>query len=463
MSFMFLTYWIISCSHTAEGLDNLPAWFLRVAAPVFSKVITHIFNLSVNMSYVPLQWKTAVISPIPKIPNPTSPSDFRPISVVPIISRILEKIIVKTHLYPVLENPCSSCLFDDQFAFRPTGSTTSAIISILQSITSLFSADNHHVILISLDFSKAFDSVRHCTLLEKMAGLPIPDHIYNWITSYLDSRSHMTRFSNSLSSSNSITASVVQGSGIGPFSFVITASDLSPISPLNKICKFADDMYLLVPASNAASVCSELKHIETWADKNNLKLNQAKTNEIIFSKPKTRHPKPLPTPFLKSVSSLVILGVCIDSNLKMDQHIECIISSASQSLFALRLLKNNGLPELNLFQVYQATTLAKLLYASQAWWGFTNCNQRQRLDSFVNKSKRLGYCSKTLPSFSDLCKKSDKTLFDAIVVNPNHVLHQLLPPKKDLPYNLRSRTHSFILPEKDDRNFLSRMLYTNIY
>jgi hypothetical protein len=126
-------------------------------------------------------------------------------------------------------------------------------------------------------------------------------------------------------------------------------------------------------------------------------------------------------------------------------------------------LKTSGLPENKFFQVYQATTLSKLLYASQAWWGFTNCNQRQRLDSFVNKSKRLGYCSQILPSFSELCEKADKTLFDAIVANPNHVLHPLLPLKKNQPYNLRSRTHNFILPEKDDRNFLSRMLYTNIY
>jgi hypothetical protein len=147
----------------------------------------------------------------------------------------------------------------------------------------------------------------------------------------------------------------------------------------------------------------------------------------------------------------------------MDQHIGDIISSASQSLFALRLLKHNGLPENKLIQVYQATTLAKLLYASQAWWGFTNCSQRQRLDSFVNKSKRLGYCCHYLPNFSDLCEKADKTLFDAIVANPNHVLHQLLPQKKETPYNLRLRSHTFLHPEKDDRNFLSRMLYTNIY
>ena len=150
-----------SLHHTAEGLDGLPAWFLRVGAPIFSKVVAHLFNSSISQSHVASQWKTAIINPIPKISNPTIVSDFRPISVVPILSRTLEKIIVRSHLYPVLQDTSCRHQFDDQYAFRPTGSTTAAIISILQSITSLLAGENPHVILISLDFSKAFDTVRH--------------------------------------------------------------------------------------------------------------------------------------------------------------------------------------------------------------------------------------------------------------------------------------------------------------
>ena len=79
-----------SLHHTAEGLDGLPAWFIRVVSPLFSKVIAHLFNLSISQFHVPSQWKTAIIHPIAKVNNPTVPSDFRPISVVPIISRTLE-------------------------------------------------------------------------------------------------------------------------------------------------------------------------------------------------------------------------------------------------------------------------------------------------------------------------------------------------------------------------------------
>ena len=449
--------------HTAEGLDKIPAWFLRIGAPIFSKVITHLFNLSISQSLVPLQWKTAIIHPIPKIPNPTLPSDFRPISVVPILSRMLEKIIVQNFFYPILQNPCSTNLFEDQFAFRATGSTTCAIISILHHITHLLSEDQSHVIMISLDFSKAFDSVRHSTLLRKMSSLPIPDHIYNWTTSYLDSRSHCTRFNDIVSLPNHITASVVQGSAIGPFSFLITASDLSPLSKQNKMFKFADDMYLVVPAENSHSIDSELDHIAVWANENNLKLNHSKSTEIIFSKKRTKVPLPPPTAGISRVSSITILGVHIENNLCMDEHVNFIISSCAQSLFALRMLKANGLPPAKIFEVFQATVLSKLCYASPAWYGYTNANSRDRIDAFINKSKRLEYCSPNVPCFADLCTKADVTLFNNVTCNTFHVLHPLLPDIKAQPYNLRPRAHQFVLPEKDTRNFINRMLFKDIY
>ena len=160
ISEMQVFYILDSLHHTAEGLDGLPAWFIRVAAPFFSKAIAHLFNLSISQSHVPSQWKTAIIHPIAKVNKPTLPSDFRPISVVPIISRTLEKLVVRSHLYPILENPSCCHMFKDQHAFRPTGSTTAAIISILHTITNILK-DYPHAILISLDFSKPFDTVRH--------------------------------------------------------------------------------------------------------------------------------------------------------------------------------------------------------------------------------------------------------------------------------------------------------------
>ena len=121
--------------HTATGLDNLPAWFLRLGAPVFSEQLAKLFNLSLSSSVVPRQWKSAVIRPVPKVATAKSKTDFRPISITPVLTRIMEKSIVRQFLYPAFNQPSTASLLNDQFAFRPTGSTTAAIAFVLHTVT----------------------------------------------------------------------------------------------------------------------------------------------------------------------------------------------------------------------------------------------------------------------------------------------------------------------------------------
>ena len=140
---------------TSHGSDFLPFWLLKVAACSFAKPITFLFNLSLCSAVIPTQWKKAIITPIPKVPSPTTCSDFRPISLTPILSRLLDKMVVRYFLYPIFQDPSYSHLFNDQYAFRLTGSTDGALISILHHVTLLL-ASNPYVSLIALDFSKSF-------------------------------------------------------------------------------------------------------------------------------------------------------------------------------------------------------------------------------------------------------------------------------------------------------------------
>jgi len=171
---------------TAAGLDGLPAWLiLRVAALVFCKPIAYIFQLSLQTSTVPQQWKEARIRPVPKVGVPAEHSDFLPISVTPILTRLMERAVVRDFLYPAFHTPPPSLIFSDQYAFRPTGSTTAAIITLLNTVTDLLQS-NPYVVVISLDFSKVFDTVRHSTHLAKMAGLDLPVPVYNWIVDFFE-------------------------------------------------------------------------------------------------------------------------------------------------------------------------------------------------------------------------------------------------------------------------------------
>jgi len=117
-----------------------------------------------------------------------------------------------------------------------------AVIGILHSVTNLLSSKSS-VIVFVLDFSKAFDTVRHATLLRKVATLNIPDAVYNWIVEFFSGRSLCTRYGGSTSALVDISASIIQGSAIGPVSFVVNADDLTTVTSGNQIHKYADDTY----------------------------------------------------------------------------------------------------------------------------------------------------------------------------------------------------------------------------
>ena len=143
---------------TATGLDDIPAWFLRIGAPFFAAPLADMMKLSLSSSIVPMQWKTASILPIPKTISPQNPADYRPISITPVLSRILERIVVIQYIYPALESPPPSLNFADQFAFQPTTSTTAALIQLLHSITTLLSSLTH------LSLSMPLTFLRHLTV-----------------------------------------------------------------------------------------------------------------------------------------------------------------------------------------------------------------------------------------------------------------------------------------------------------
>jgi len=169
------------------------------------------------------------------------------------------------------------------YTFHPTGSTTAALISLLQTVTD-FLLHNPFVSVIALDFSKAVDTVRHTTLLDKVARLPIPDAVYNWLVDYFHAHEHCMTFGGKRSSMQSINASIIQASAIGTASYVVNAADvgLHTIFSSNSVLKYADDTYLIIPASNIQSRAAGLQKVEQWASTNNLKLNRTKTNELII-------------------------------------------------------------------------------------------------------------------------------------------------------------------------------------
>lgn len=267
-----------------------------------------------------------------------------------------------------------------------------------------------------------------------------------------------------------ISASVVQGSSIGPASYVITAANLRPGHSGNVIIKYADDTYLVVPAANDDTCDEELKHIQAWADDNNLRMNAAKSKEIIFTPRGVRGKSlQLPPPFstIERVSKLKVLGVTINDRLTSTDHVTELLASCTKLVYALRVLKTNGLPHQSLLDVFRATVEAKLLYAVPAWSGFCTAADRVRLNSFLRRCWKLGYRDPDSPDIDTLFSDCDEQFFDRINHNSQHILQQYLPDRPDVNYSLRSRHHNKTLIRKtselNDRDFIIRNLYKDCY
>ena len=182
----------------------------------------------------------------------------------------------------------------------------------------------------ALDFSKAFDSVRQSTVLKKYSFLDLPDNIYNWIVEFFRDRKHCTRFNETTSKFCSILASIIQGSVIGPASYVVAASDLQLAVSGNTIDKYADDTYLIIPAVNSGSCGTEITRVEKWSAANNLSLNRSKSVEIVFVAPRSKRAVSIPPPEVSGfqrVDSIKILGVTVSRKFALTDHVDHLLAA----------------------------------------------------------------------------------------------------------------------------------------
>lgn len=445
---------------TATGYDGMPYWFLKLTADFIYVMVTQLFNMSVNQGVIPQQWKKAEIHPIPKIQQPKELKDYRPISITPVLSRVAEKIVTRQQISRIYSGSYRND-FEDQFAFRPGGSTTAAVIAILHIISNLLDK-NQYVRLIALDFSKAFDTICHYTLFDKLSKYDIPDAIYNWMVNYFDQHSHRTKFNDQLSDFANTNAGVIQGSALGPHCFTVVAADLKPLYNNNKMIKYADDTYLIIPEANINTTIDELANIESWSKVNNLRLNITKSIEVIFKKPRSSRNSPPRIENIERHDNIKILGVHMNSNLSCSEHVNFILKRAFVKLQCLKILRSYGLDGVELDHVFHSLVQPYIIYASQAWHGFINSQDLNRIQSFFRRCHKWGYCKcNNYVNVRELFKTLDSRLIHKILNNKTHTLFNYLP-SVNTHYTLRNT--SFNLPTLTtikSKNFIYRTLFND--
>ena len=403
-----------------------PVFQMVVLTSQHNQHLRAIFECSVSQRCFPSEWKRAIVVPIPKTFPPTL-NKIRTISLLPTPAKILEKLILK-HEYQRIEP-----LFGpQQHAFRKLASTTTALLTITDSLTKLY--DNTKVTgfgVISLDFSKAFDYVDHGTLLEKVQYAHLPKGFARWLQSYLSQRSFQVKIQGKLSSPHAVHAGVPQGSVLGPALFSILVGDLT-CNNGNQLVQYADDANIILPFTTKDPriiknvIQTQLKNIETWCAQNKQVLNVEKSKVMICM----RSSLDLECLHLPVSKSLKILGVTLSEDLSWDLHIAALCTKACQRLHILRVLKPHTTQE-ELHQVYIATIRSVFDYCSQVFVHLP-IKLTHKIRRIEKRAHRLIFgeekkCDCLLDGFVQRREKLSLDLFTAILSNSNHPLHNMLP------------------------------------
>ncbi len=265
------------------GVDNVSSYFLKLALPLIENSLAMLFNTSIETSLFPDSWKVARVTQIFKSGEKTDKSNYRPISVLPVISRLFEKLVFDQLYQYMTDNDLFS---PEQSGFRKLHST---LTCLLKNTDDWYSGlDLGRLVgLVFVDLKKAFDTVDHDILCEKLQVYGVQQRELSWFRSYLYNRKQFCRVNGISSDFEDIQVGVPQGSCLGPLLFLLYINDLPQAVPGSNVSIYADDTSLCHQAYDMTQLIeamnNDLKQLDTWLQGNKLSLNIAKTHSMLVT------------------------------------------------------------------------------------------------------------------------------------------------------------------------------------
>ena len=449
----------------STGLDGLPARFLRDGADVLKLPITFLINLSISEGVVPDEFKQARVKPLYKKNSPLEVGNYRPVSILSVVSKILERAIyVQLESFLVSNN----IMYEHQSGFRKSYSTDSCLIHLLDTIK-LNTSKGLFTGMVMLDLQKAFDTVDHMILFGKLELMGIRS--ISWFQSYMSDRSQVVNIGHiyTTSSANSVTCGVPQGSILGPLLFLCYVNDMvTSISDDCKLILYADDSTILFSHKDPDYISQKLGHVlescSEWLVDNKLSLHLGKTEYILFGpKRKLKNQNQCTVKCsgheIKSSEKVKYLGLSIDQFLSGECIVQNVISKVVAKLkFLYRHSKCLNFHTRKL--LCSALLQCHFDYSCSSWFSGLNVGHKKKLQILQNKVIRFvkGYGPRESikpQDYVDLNLLNVENRAKQLRLNHMHkIFYNKCPPylsynfirRENMKYKTRSSTYCFSIP-----------------
>ena len=378
----------------SPGPDSLHPKLLNKLSKELAVPLTKIFTTSIKTNQIPTEWKKAKVSAIYKKGDKSQAGNYRPVSLTSVVCKVMEKL-VRDHIMKHMTN--NDLFTEKQYGFMAGRSTALQLINVLDEWTEALDNDSS-IDCIYMDFQKAFDTVPHKRLLNKLDAYGIGEDMIDWTRNFLADRVQQVSVNGKNSKWHKVTSGIPQGSVIGPLMFIIYINDL-PESVKSTIYLFADDTKIfkvLKTPEDKDILQSDLNKITKWTETWLLKLHPQKCKTLHVGKtdPDPDYKYELMGITLDNVEEEKDIGVTIDNQLTFDKHITEKVKKANSMSAMIRRIFHH-LDEKSFTPIYKALVRTHLEYANSAWAPY----KQKHIDMIEGVQRRA---TKQLPGLKNL-------------------------------------------------------------